>query len=136
MDDVKLPDGQAQHVGPCPYIDQFIQQHAVICRATREALGGFESKEEAQDIRIEVLASRIEALEAQLAERDAPLLLRIVRSFLRFLFGRGRWANSPEHVILALLGSCTISDASAWQTGTRCCCALYMARDSVIGWSM
>ena len=77
----------------------------MICRATREALGGFESKAEAQDIRIEVLASRVEALEAQLAERDAPLLLRIVRGFLRFLFGRGRWANSPELVIPTFLRS-------------------------------
>ena len=60
------------------------------CRATREALGSFESKAEVQDARIEVLAGRIQTLEAQLAERDAPLLVRIVRGFWRFLFGRGR----------------------------------------------
>ncbi len=76
----------------------------MICRATREALGGFESKAEAQDIRIDVLASRIEALEAQLAERDAPLLLRIVRGFLRILFGRGRCARSPDFLVLSLPG--------------------------------
>ena len=60
------------------------------CRATRDALGGFESKLQAADMRIEVLAARIEDLEVRLAEKDAPLLLRIVRGFWRFLFGRGR----------------------------------------------
>ena len=59
------------------------------CRATREALGGFEAKAETQELRIEVLAGRVEDLERRLAERDAPLLLRIARSFWRFLFGRG-----------------------------------------------
>lgn len=60
------------------------------CRATRDALDGFESKLQAADVRIEVLAARIEDLEARLAEKGAPLLLRIVRGFWRFLFGRGR----------------------------------------------
>jgi hypothetical protein len=60
------------------------------CRATRDALGGFESKLQGADVRIEVLAARIEDLEARMAEKDAPLLLRILRGFWRFLFGRGR----------------------------------------------
>lgn len=41
-----------------------------------------------------MLCARVEALEARLAERDAPLLLRIVRGLWRFLFGRGRCALS------------------------------------------
>ena len=60
------------------------------CRATREALGGFEAKAETQELRIEVLAGRVEDLERRLADRDAPLLLRIARGFWRFLFGRGK----------------------------------------------
>ncbi|CAL5221018.1 g3135 [Coccomyxa viridis] len=71
-------------------VEQEKTQRTCMMRATREALGSFESKEEAQDARIEVLAGRIQTLETQLAERDAPLLVRIVRSFWRFLFGRGR----------------------------------------------
>ena len=69
-----------------------------MCRATREALGGFESKAEAQDARIEALATRVQALEAQLAERNAPLLLRLVRSFWRFLFGQGRCDSQIQEV--------------------------------------
>lgn len=60
------------------------------CRATREALGGFEAKAETQELRIEVLAGRVEGLERRLAERDAPLLLRIAHGFWRFLFGKGK----------------------------------------------
>ena len=60
------------------------------CRATREALGGFQAKAETQELRVEVLAGRVEDLERRLAERDAPLLLRIVRGFWRFLFGKGK----------------------------------------------
>ena len=37
-----------------------------------------------------MLAGRVEDLERRLAERDAPLLLRIARGFWRFLFGRGK----------------------------------------------
>ena len=59
-------------------------------RATREALGGFEAKAETQELRIEVLAGQVEDLERRLAEQDAPLLLRIVRGFWRFLFGKGK----------------------------------------------
>ena len=70
-------EGSAVHQFPC-------------CRATREALGGFEAKAETQELRIEVLAGRVEDLERRLTERDAPLLLRIVRGFWRFLFGRGK----------------------------------------------
>ena len=80
------------------------------CRATREALGSFESKAEAQDARIEGLAGRIQTLEAQLAERDAPLLVRIVRGFWRFLFGRGR------------CGSCFSWDRYACLPFQKCCC--------------
>ncbi|CAK0783093.1 hypothetical protein CVIRNUC_006288 [Coccomyxa viridis] len=71
-------------------------QRTCMMRATREALGSFEAKAETQELRIEVLAGQVEDLERRLAERDTPLLLRIVRGFWRFLFGNGKTRLEEE----------------------------------------